>query len=260
MSEDDLFKFDEILSIYKGGKSIETCNADKRDFAFTLPNKQVVVVGRETIRKLRIFSTQPYCVQCKMPITHVRVGEVEKPNYRHNLFFLNVVGKDETLITIDHIKAKMLGGKNGVNNVQTMCVHCNHLKGQLDQINTRLERELRKLETKGMSHNDAKNRFNAFLSNCRKIADNTKVCDRDDHQALCAQVGGVIDSAYNTKTYRDDVVGIVMSLQPSQAMQVVRQQNNNPCIMVLDDGEILRANGEWVLIEDHVANLASNLI
>lgn len=48
--------------------------------------------------------------------------------YHFNLYAVNSEGK-EVLMTKDHIKPKSLGGADHIDNMQTMCTHCNGAKG-----------------------------------------------------------------------------------------------------------------------------------
>jgi hypothetical protein len=55
--------------------------------------------------------------------------EAQKQTWYHfNLYGLSPEG-EEVLMTKDHILPKSKGGKNSVDNYQTMCVHCNGAKG-----------------------------------------------------------------------------------------------------------------------------------
>jgi 5-methylcytosine-specific restriction endonuclease McrA len=48
--------------------------------------------------------------------------------YHFNLYAINNFGK-EVLMTKDHVIPKYYGGQDSVDNLQTMCEHCNKLKG-----------------------------------------------------------------------------------------------------------------------------------
>ena len=52
-----------------------------------------------------------------------------------NLYAINEKG-EEVLMTKDHIEPKSLGGKNSLNNYQTMCTICNCEKGsKIENVN-----------------------------------------------------------------------------------------------------------------------------
>lgn len=52
--------------------------------------------------------------------------------YHFNLYALNENG-EEILMTKDHIVAKSKGGKDCIENYQTMCITCNNEKGTMSQ-------------------------------------------------------------------------------------------------------------------------------
>lgn len=83
-----------------------------------------------TSSRLRLFALKgTKCVTCGL------VGSFfvkEKCNndysYHLNLYAIDANGK-EVLMTKDHILPRSLGGKNHIDNYQTMCTICNNAKG-----------------------------------------------------------------------------------------------------------------------------------
>ena len=78
--------------------------------------------------RLQTFQKSRTCVCCG------RVGTVmclDKPRWEDNPHFnLYCIDDDEKiLMTKDHIIPKSKGGKNHISNMQTMCCHCNVIKG-----------------------------------------------------------------------------------------------------------------------------------
>lgn len=55
-------------------------------------------------------------------------GEIISPKYHFNLYALDENG-NEVLMTKDHIIPKSKGGKDCLDNYQTMCARCNEAKG-----------------------------------------------------------------------------------------------------------------------------------
>lgn len=55
--------------------------------------------------------------------------ECKQGKYKGDGVHLDFYAEDGTLMTIDHIKPKSLGGKNHISNFQMLCEPCNVAKG-----------------------------------------------------------------------------------------------------------------------------------
>jgi len=78
------------------------------------------------------------CSGCGVKATHFAIerdmGAVLKNGgYHLNLWGIDSDG-DEVLFTHDHIVARALFGRDALSNTQTMCCHCNWLKGDLENV------------------------------------------------------------------------------------------------------------------------------
>ena len=80
--------------------------------------------------RLSIFRKSPVCATCEAIGTHFHL---ELGSLNDGVPHLNFYGKDaeggELLFTKDHVLPKSKGGKNRLENMQTMCVTCNSEKG-----------------------------------------------------------------------------------------------------------------------------------
>lgn len=94
-----------------------------------------------SLRYLTFMNSGTKCVCCGIEGTHFykerslgKNGKVsthsEYGNYHFNLYGVNEHGH-EVLITKDHIVAKYHGGKDVVDNMQTMCTKCNGIKSSM---------------------------------------------------------------------------------------------------------------------------------
>lgn len=66
------------------------------------------------------------CVSCGRSASRLQKCKDLKDD---NRIFWRILSEDGMEITIDHIKPKSLGGKNTIENYQTMCLECNVNKG-----------------------------------------------------------------------------------------------------------------------------------
>lgn len=66
------------------------------------------------------------CVSCGRSASRLQKCKNLKDN---NSIFWRILSEDDIEITVDHIKPKSLGGKNTLENYQTMCFECNVNKG-----------------------------------------------------------------------------------------------------------------------------------
>jgi hypothetical protein len=99
-------------------------------------NGQIVGVSSIRLQTFAIHGTTCKC--CGMEGAHFAIernltDEKNNAPYHLNLYGINSSG-EEVLFTHDHILARSLGGKNGIENTQTMCCFCNWTKGAEEQI------------------------------------------------------------------------------------------------------------------------------
>jgi len=73
----------------------------------------------------------PSCVKCGCVGVVMRLEKLEHPDPRTppNRAHFNLYTADGVLLTKDHILARSKGGKNELENYQTMCAPCNLKKG-----------------------------------------------------------------------------------------------------------------------------------
>jgi 5-methylcytosine-specific restriction endonuclease McrA len=88
-------------------------------------------MSNTTSIRLQTFKKNLICVDCGITGLHFWVecspGHFD---YHLNLYEINKVG-DEILMTKDHIIPKSKNGKETLDNMQTMCTHCNYKKGSI---------------------------------------------------------------------------------------------------------------------------------
>lgn len=71
------------------------------------------------------------CVSCGIQGTHFRKEQGHPSDHRPhlNLYAADLSDLIEVLMTRDHIVPRARGGSNALENMQTMCFHCNARKG-----------------------------------------------------------------------------------------------------------------------------------
>jgi 5-methylcytosine-specific restriction endonuclease McrA len=72
-------------------------------------------------------------------------SQTKSKRYHFNLYAIDTNG-EEVLMTKDHITPRSLGGSNDFTNMQTMCIHCNHAKG--NGRNEKVNEEISKILSK----------------------------------------------------------------------------------------------------------------
>lgn len=79
--------------------------------------------------RYKVFQRSCICVECGIEGTYfLKEKHISKEPYHFNLYGVNDDGQ-EILMTKDHIIPKSQGGKNHLDNYQTMCTKCNAMKG-----------------------------------------------------------------------------------------------------------------------------------
>ena len=89
-------------------------------------------VGVSSLRMKTFQQMGLSCKRCGLEASFFAVEDFHKtviPRPHLNLYGVNSRG-EEVLFTHDHILARGLGGKDTIDNVQTMCSPCNNKKGQ----------------------------------------------------------------------------------------------------------------------------------
>jgi len=83
-----------------------------------------------TSQRYSVFKESQTCCVCGLKATFLAIEQnhVGVDNYHINMYGINEFG-EEVLFTKDHIIPKSKGGKNRLDNYQTMCVKCNLEKG-----------------------------------------------------------------------------------------------------------------------------------
>ena len=81
-------------------------------------------------QRYQVFATKGcICCKCGLKASYFALEKhKEQDRYHLNLYGINEQGK-EVLFTKDHIIAKSKGGRNVLDNYQTMCIICNEIKG-----------------------------------------------------------------------------------------------------------------------------------
>lgn len=84
-------------------------------------------------QRLVLFRNFDSCCNCGLKGTYYGIDKHGAQGAHLNLYGVNQQG-EEVLITKDHIVAKSSGGKNTIDNYQTMCIICNNLKGAKNSV------------------------------------------------------------------------------------------------------------------------------
>lgn len=86
-------------------------------------------VYRESLRYATFYQTGTKCVCCGREGSYFVLSADKDGNNADTRRHFNLYSEDGVLMTKDHIRPKKLGGKDHIDNMQTMCEHCNKLKG-----------------------------------------------------------------------------------------------------------------------------------
>lgn len=106
------------------GEEYLTRNTDyhKRDVSISVDGFEVYPVS---LRYMTFYQKGTTCVCCGKKGTHFKLCGDPNTNRRH----FNLFADDGSLLTKDHILPKSKGGRDAVENMQTMCESCNNEKG-----------------------------------------------------------------------------------------------------------------------------------
>lgn len=96
-------------------------------------NKKRAMLGGQSIKisslRLHTFKEKGcVCVECGRDATFFALERTD-PKAPWNLELYGRYVGEEILFSKDHIQPKSLGGKDHIDNMQTMCVECNSAKG-----------------------------------------------------------------------------------------------------------------------------------
>ncbi len=116
----------ETIATYPAEEILKNVE-EKAVFKTTIGGKKMMV--RLGSVRLRTFKKNTECICCG------RVGNImgldlpigqDKPHFN---LYCNSGSDNMVLMTKDHIIPKSKGGSNYISNMQTMCCHCNRIKG-----------------------------------------------------------------------------------------------------------------------------------
>lgn len=86
-------------------------------------------VYRKSLRYMTFYQKGTKCVCCGKEGTHFRLDADRDGGNIDGRRHFNLYAEDGTLMTKDHILPKKFGGKDHIDNMQTMCKDCNEAKG-----------------------------------------------------------------------------------------------------------------------------------
>lgn len=87
-------------------------------------------VYTKSLRYMTFYQKGLKCVCCGKEGTHFKLCGEDGSNRRH----FNLYADDGTLMTKDHIIPASKGGSDHIDNMQTMCTHCNKEKGNTSDV------------------------------------------------------------------------------------------------------------------------------
>ena len=129
-----LFGIGIVLASIPSDEDIKAANkmGRKRDGFFDIVARTFcgIHVKMNSLR-YRVFRANNKCVRCGIEGAYFALEKSHgsKQDWHHfNLYALNENG-DEVMMTKDHILPKSKGGKDHMENMQTMCAICNSAKG-----------------------------------------------------------------------------------------------------------------------------------
>ena len=123
-----MYKKYSIEEVFKllGDSVKDTSPINKRE------RKSIIIDGHEVYtnswRYKTFYNKGCNCVKCGRKGSYFKLesgGSKEESNRRH----FNLYSEDDVLMTKDHILPKSKGGKDTLENFQTMCCICNSNKG-----------------------------------------------------------------------------------------------------------------------------------
>lgn len=126
--EDKSYSLEEVFNIIGEEHLLRTNDHWKKTESIVVDGFDVYPVS---LRYMLFYQKGTKCACCGKVGTHFKLCGDPNTNRRH----FNLYADDGTLMTKDHIIPKSKGGKDNVDNLQTMCTVCNSKKGnQCDEI------------------------------------------------------------------------------------------------------------------------------
>lgn len=121
-----VFSIEEVESIVKEDVINSSCNKFEKKHG-----ENVVIEGYEVYKRslrYKTFIEKGYeCVCCGRVGTYYALECDTRSNKKRAHF--NLYSSDDVLMTKDYIFPKSKGGKDAIENMQTMCIICNNEKG-----------------------------------------------------------------------------------------------------------------------------------
>ena len=120
MLEDKKYSIEEVFSLLdkEGLEAPRITQSFKKGCEITVDGYPVY--GR-SLRYSLFYQKGCDCVKCGRKGSYFRLEESDNPERRH----FNLYTEDNILMTKDHIKPKIAGGKDIIENLQPMCSICN---------------------------------------------------------------------------------------------------------------------------------------
>lgn len=120
--EDKVYSPEEVFSLIGDEYLLRKTDAYKHTSDMVVDGFNVRPVS---LRYMLFYQKGTTCVSCGKTGTHFKLCGDPDTNRRH----FNLFADDGSLLTKDHIVPKSKGGRDHVDNMQTMCEACNHKKG-----------------------------------------------------------------------------------------------------------------------------------
>jgi hypothetical protein len=130
------FRIDEVLPFVVLGKTLtklrrKGIKPGSKEWKAVCQKEYLGYMINMSSLRYRVFINNGLkCANCGIEGSFFYLERAKKDktgSYHFNLYAINKEG-NEVLMTKDHIIPKSKGGGNGLENLQTMCVKCNHKK------------------------------------------------------------------------------------------------------------------------------------
>lgn len=120
MLEDKKYSIEEVFSLLdkEGLEAPRITNGFKKGCEITVDGYPVY---SRSLRYSLFYQKGCDCVKCGRKGSYFKLEESDNPERRH----FNLYTEDNVLMTKDHIKPKIAGGKDIIENLQPMCSICN---------------------------------------------------------------------------------------------------------------------------------------
>ena len=120
MLEDKKYSIEEVFSLLdkEGLEAPRITKSFKKGYEITVDGYPIY--GR-SLRYSLFYQKGCNCVKCGRKGSYFKLEESDNPQRRH----FNLYTEDNILMTKDHIKPKIAGGKDIIENLQPMCSICN---------------------------------------------------------------------------------------------------------------------------------------